>query len=117
MEINKISVNGTPYDIQDSRVGSTVPSNAVFTDTTYSLTINGTTNGDGNGTSLGTLYAPTSTGTEGQILVANASGVPTWGSKPSYTLSEVGASMSVVSISADTSSSCSITGAGNAGKS
>lgn len=35
MEINKINVNGTSYDIQDSRVGTTVPSNAVFTDTTY----------------------------------------------------------------------------------
>ena len=84
--------------------------------TTYKLNINGTNQGGGS-TSLGTVYAPTSAGTQGQMLIANASGIPAWGSKPAYTLSEVGASMSVVAISADTSSVCGITGAGNSGKS
>ena len=49
-----------------------------------------------------------------------ASDVYSWAkasTKPSYTLSEVGASMSVSAISSNTSSSCSITGSGNAGKS
>jgi len=49
-----------------------------------------------------------------------ASDVYSWAkasSKPSYTLSEVGASMSVSAISANTSSSCSITGSSNSGKS
>lgn len=85
------------------------------TNTTYKININGTETGGGT-TSLGTVYAPTTAGTEGQMLIANASGIPAWGSKPTYTLSEVGASMSVEAISANTSSSCSITGAANAGK-
>lgn len=90
---------------------------AGFTDTTYQLTVNGTAAGDTtSGTNLGSVYAPTSAGTEGQMLIANASGIPTWGSKPAYTLAEVGASMSVVAISVDTSSVCGITGAGNSGK-
>lgn len=84
--------------------------------TTYKININGTDTGGGT-TSLGTVYAPTSAGTQGQMLIANANGVPAWGSKPSYTLAEVGASMSASAISANTSSSCSITGSGNAGKS
>lgn len=48
-----------------------------------------------------------------------ASDVSAWAkaaTKPAYTLLEVGASMSVVAISADTSSVCGITGAGNSGK-
>lgn len=85
-------------------------------DTTYKININGTDQGGGT-TSLGTVYAPTTAGTQGQMLIANASGIPSWGSKPSYTLAEVGATMSASAISANTSSSCSITGAANAGKS
>ena len=82
---------------------------------TYKLNINGTEQGGGT-TSLGTVYAPIEAGTEGQMLIANASGIPTWGSKPSYSLSEVGASSSVVAVTAATSSSCSITGSSNSGK-
>ena len=60
-------------------------------DTTYQLSINGTAAGDTtSGTNLGSVYAPTSAGTEGQMLIANASGIPTWGSKPSYAYGEIG---------------------------
>lgn len=48
-----------------------------------------------------------------------ASDVYSWAkasSKPTYTLSEVGATTSVSAISSNTSSTCSITGSGNAGK-
>lgn len=92
MEISKINVNGTSYDLQDSRVNATdiasmldaanyVPSAAgSSSDTTYQLTINGTTAGDStNGTNLGSIYAPTTAGTQGQALVSNGSGAPTWG--------------------------------------
>lgn len=58
------------------------------TDTKYKLSINGTVNGDSAGTSLGTVYAPTSAGTSGQILIANASGVPTWSDQSN--ISELG---------------------------
>lgn len=83
--------------------------------TTYKLNINGTEQGGGT-TSLGTVYAPTEAGTEGQMLIANASGVPVWGSKPSYSLSEVGVTTSVVAVTTATSSSCTITGSENSGK-
>lgn len=58
-------------------LGKTVPSTAVFTDTTYQLTLNGTTNGAGT-TDLGTIYAPTSAGTNGQYLASNGTGAPIW---------------------------------------
>jgi hypothetical protein len=70
MTINKINVNGSNYDIVPSKVvdanGNTIniPAGASFTDTntTYKLTINGTTNGDAtNGISLGNITIPTST--------------------------------------------------------
>lgn len=48
------------------------------TNTTYKLTLNGTTNGASGGTSLGTLYAPAEAGTQYQILQANSSGIPAW---------------------------------------
>lgn len=46
----------------------------------YKLTLNGQTNGNNvNGANdLGSFYAPTSAGTQNQILQANASGIPTW---------------------------------------
>lgn len=106
---------GNAATVNNHSVNADVPSDAVFTDTTYKININGTEQGGGT-TSLGTVYAPTTAGTEGQMLIANVSGIPTWGSKPAYTLAEVGASMSVVAISVNTSSSCSITGIGNSGK-
>ena len=68
MIINKIKVNNNDYDIVPSKVvdanGNTIniPTGASFTDTTYKLTINGTTNGDAtNGISLGNITIPTST--------------------------------------------------------
>lgn len=72
------------------------------------------TNDSGYITSSGSCSYATSAGS------APASDVYSWAkasSKPSYTLDEVGASMSATTISANTSSSCSITGSGNAGKS
>lgn len=46
--------------------------------TTYKLSLNGSTNGDStNGVNLGTLYAPTTAGTSGQILQSTA-GTPNW---------------------------------------
>lgn len=56
-------------------------------DKTYKLTLNGTTNGDGNnGEDLGTLYAPTSKGTSGQYLKSTGNGAPAWSSLPEYNL-------------------------------
>ena len=47
--------------------------------TTYKLSVNGTTNGDStNGVSLGTIYAPTTAGTSGQLLKSTGSGAPDW---------------------------------------
>lgn len=47
--------------------------------TTYKTSINGTGYGDTtNGVDLGTIYAPSTSGTEGYILMANTSGIPTW---------------------------------------
>lgn len=43
---------------------------------TYQLTLNGTTNG--SGTSLGTLYAPTTAGSNHQIIQSSGSGAPSW---------------------------------------
>ena len=43
----------------------------------YKLSLNGTTNGDNNGTSLGSFYAPTDAGTSGQILQSSG-GTPSW---------------------------------------
>ena len=106
MDISKIKINGTSYTIKDTtyseattnaaglmsasdktKVNSIPSSGAVFTDTKYKLTLNGTTNGDNAGTSLGSFYAPTSAGTSGQVLKSNGSGVE-WGtvsSSVSYT--------------------------------
>lgn len=62
MTIDKIKVNNNSYDIVPSKVAGTdgnpinIPTGASFTDTTYKLTINGTTNGDAtNGISLGNI--------------------------------------------------------------
>lgn len=50
----------------------------VCVDTTYQLTLNGTTNG--SGTSLGSFYAPTTAGSNHQILQSSGSGAPSWAS-------------------------------------
>ncbi|MBO4657956.1 MAG: tail fiber domain-containing protein [Bacteroidales bacterium] len=56
------------------------------TDTTYKLKINGTTYGDYTfGTNLGTVYSPTSTGTQGYLLVADSNGYPDWTNKLTLT--------------------------------
>lgn len=52
--------------------------NVPWTDTTYKLTLNGTTNGASGGTSLGSLYAPTAVGTDGYVLKSSGSGAPSW---------------------------------------
>ena len=91
------------------------------TNTTYSagtgLGLSGTTFSVSYGTSAGTACQ----GNDSRLSNSRpASDVYSWAkasSKPSYTLAEVGASMSAVSISSNTSSSCSITGSGNSGKS
>lgn len=49
--------------------------------TTYKLTINSIDNGGGS-TSLGSIYAPTSAGTSGQILTSSGNGAPTWSAAP-----------------------------------
>ena len=62
---------------------STAFSGDTGTDTTYKLTVNGVTYGDStSGTNLGTIYAPTSAGTSGQILSSNGAGAPKWTSLP-----------------------------------
>ena len=71
-----LKADGTFGTIKYS-ISKSVPSTAVFTDTTYQLTLNGTTNGGGT-TDLGTIYAPTSAGTNGQYLMSNGSGAPSW---------------------------------------
>lgn len=87
-----------------------------YANTTYQISVNGNTYGDSSsGTSLGAVYGPVSAGTQGQVLFSNGSGAPVWANKPTYKASEV-MSISSQSISANTSSSCSITGSGNAGK-
>lgn len=71
------SASGVPVAISYT-IGKSVPTNAVFTDTTYKLTLNGTTNGASGGTSLGSFYAPTSVGTDGYVLKSSGSGAPSW---------------------------------------
>jgi hypothetical protein len=72
--ISKIKVGNTVYDIKAVTGGS---------DTTYKLSLNGTVNGDStNGTSLGTIFAPTTAGTSGQVLTSTG-GIPTWSAAPS----------------------------------
>lgn len=53
--------------------------NVPWTDTTYKLTLNGTTNGASGGTSLGSFYAPTASGTANQVLISGGSNTaPSW---------------------------------------
>lgn len=77
-----------------------------------------TLNGTSKGGDSASFYAPTSAGTSGYYLKSSGSGAPTWTAFPTIPskMSDV-ASISVTAISADTSSSCSITGSGNDGKS
>lgn len=50
---------GNAATVNNHSVNSDVPQNAVFTDTKYKFTIGSTTNGDTNGTSLGSLNSET----------------------------------------------------------
>lgn len=66
--------------LDNFRVGNGTDAYSLLSDIVkkYNLTLNGTIEGDTGGTSLGTLYAPTSNGNDGQVLKANGSGAPTW---------------------------------------
>lgn len=77
-----------------------------------------TLNGSSKAGSTASFYAPTSAGTSGYYLKSNGSGAPEWAAFPTIPskMSDV-ATISVVAVTSDTSSSCSITGSGNAGKS
>lgn len=77
-----------------------------------------TLNGTSKASSTASFYAPTSVGLNGQYLKSTGSGEPSWTNFPTIPskMSDV-ASITVTAISADTSSSCSITGSGNDGKS
>lgn len=76
-----------------------------------------TLNGTSKASSTASFYAPTDAGTSGQFLQSNGSGAPSWATVtiPSK-MSDI-ANLSVVAVTADTASSCAITGSGNAGKS
>lgn len=120
-----LSLSGTTFSLALTKalvttaLGYTPPTSD--TNTTYSagtgLGLSGTTFSVSYGTSAGTACQ----GNDSRLSNSRpASDVYSWAkasSKPSYTLDEVGASMSATTISANTSSSCSITGSGNAGKS
>ena len=80
------------------------------------MSVNGNTSGDStNGTSLGTIYAPTTVGTSGNVLKSSGSGAPSWGT---LSPSDVGMTVSNVAVTANlTNQTCNITGSGNSGKS
>ena len=78
-------------------------------DTTYKININGTEQGGGT-TGLGTVYAPTTAGTEGQMLMANASGIPVWSAKPSYAYSEIGYEVATAADNGNTAGAITIDG-------
>jgi len=75
-----------------------------------------TLNGTSKAASTASFYAPTTAGTSGQFLQSSGRGAPSWSTVtiPSK-MSDI-ASMTVVAVTADTQSSCAITGSGNAGK-
>ena len=146
MEISKINVNGNSYDINDNRLSSSditnigkinatdianmldaaeyVPSASEGgSDTTYQITINGTTAGDStNGTNLGSIYAPTTAGIQGQALISNGSGAPTWGTvsastsypNVTYTVTtKTNSSSSITDLDATVADVCLITTSAN----
>ena len=47
-------------------------------DTKYYIILNGSTTGTTGGTNLGTIFAPTVVGSDGQILKSNGTGAPSW---------------------------------------
>lgn len=91
-EISKIRVNGTDYNIIDTTYSYATTTTAGLmsasdkvkldnvTDTKYKLNINGTTSGESAGTNLGTVYAPSTTGQDGQVIMWDESqGRAVWG--------------------------------------
>jgi len=61
-----------------------------LTDTTYRLTLNGTQKGTPGGADLGSFYAPTAIGSDGQFLKSTGSGAPSWSALPTATTSAAG---------------------------
>ena len=58
-------------------LGTNVPADALFTDTKYKLTLNGTVKGTTGGTDLGTFWAPTNPGSgNNYVLKSNGSNTP-----------------------------------------
>lgn len=94
-----------------------------YTNTTYAAGTGVTITGSNNAINVtyGTAANTACQGNDSRLSNSRpASDVSAWAkasTKPSYTLAEVGATASVVAITAATSSTCSITGSGNAGKS
>lgn len=71
------SSSGKNYAVQLSSEKAYV--NVPWTDTTYKLTLNNTTNGASGGTSLGSFYAPTAGGASNKVLIGNGTtSAPTW---------------------------------------
>lgn len=68
--------------VNNYTINSNVPSNAVFTDTTYKFTIGSTTNGDTtNGVSLGTLKSETATASGTTLSLVTTGEKATWNAK------------------------------------
>lgn len=57
---------------------------------TYRLTLNGTQKGTPGGADLGSFYAPTAIGSDGQFLKSTGSGAPSWSALPTATTSAAG---------------------------
>ena len=71
------SASNRNYGLQTNANGLAF-TNVPWTDSTYKLTVNGTVNGDNSGTSLGTIYTPTATGSQYDLLTADSNGYPIW---------------------------------------
>ena len=69
------SESGTNYAVKLSSEKAYV--SVPWTDTKYKLTLNGTTNGDSSGTSLGSFYAPTTLSGSTYVLIGGSS-APAW---------------------------------------
>lgn len=74
------SVVGRTGDVTSTHIATAlIADGKKLTDTTYKLQVNGSWKGDSaSGTSLGTIYAPTTAGTQGYALIADSNGLPAW---------------------------------------
>lgn len=72
--------------------------------TTYKLTLNGTTKGDSDwGTNLGSCYAPTAAGTSGNVLVSGGTGTaPSWATSLSLTTLTVSTGLTTLNGTSET---------------